>query len=681
MNKDGYTAWLFTLAAIVTTVAALYFAKEILLPIALAVFLSFLLTPVANRLERWGIPRIPTVIFVVGMAFVVVGVLGWIVTIQVYDLGRQLPSHKDNLIAKVKSIRPRSETLTRLSETIEDVRKVITDDEEKNDAAVERSNTADNSDRTANQSELNSEAEYDDGQLDESAAPPEQPAEVPELNAEDPVESLAETVVGRDASDSDDEEDAVAVQVVPSPLEQIQNWLGPPLTAAGLVIVIAFFVLLDRENQRNRLIQLFGRSNLLRTTEAIREAGARVGRYLRMLFLINSGYGVAVALGLWLLGVPSAILWGVLGFALRFLPYIGPWISAVLPILVSVATSDGWLQPAMVVGMYLVYELLLNNVAEPLLYGNSIGVSTVGVILSAIFWTWIWGPIGLVLAMPMTVCLVVLAGYVPRLRFITVLLADDPPLTPSERMYQRLVALDEHEPLKMARSHLKSMSLVDFYDEVLIPALVLAERDRHAGLLSEEQEEFVHEATVELIEELGRDAVIASADIAAADASAVRAPTDDVQPRDDAPKGRVLCIPLRDEADEAAAKILAQLLTAEGFDVAAEGAESLTSELVERVAEYASDLVVISILPPISPRNSRLLWKRLRDRYPSLPIIVGFWNSAGMKDALVPPEEDTATKVATTLAEAVALLRNTAAQLRLAQSQPRLSSTIRDAAG
>jgi methylmalonyl-CoA mutase cobalamin-binding subunit len=371
-------------------------------------------------------------------------------------------------------------------------------------------------------------------------------------------------------------------------------------------------------------------------------------------------------MGLWLIGVPSAIMWGVLGFTLRFLPYIGPWISALGPILVSVAVTEGWTQPLLVMGMYVVYELLLNNVAEPMLYGSSVGVSSVGVILSAIFWTWLWGPFGLVLAMPMTVCLLVAAHYIPQLRFLNVILADQPPLTPPERIYQRLLAFDYNETLKVARTHLKSSTLASFYDDVLIPALVLAEQDRHAGLLNEDQEEFVQEGAGDLVAEL-RDAapVVDEPD---ADASTIRAPISDDPLTTDAAKARVLCIPLRDEADETAAQMLAQLLAAEGFAVETEAAASLTSELVDRVATTESDLVVISILPPISPRDSRLLWKRLRGRYPDLPIIVGFWNSTGAKQSLLPPDNDTVTKVATTLAEAVTLVRNAAVQLKLADT-------------
>lgn len=453
----------------------------------------------------------------------------------------------------------------------------------------------------------------------------------------------------------------------PSPLTQAQAVLGTlaaPLTALGMVIVLVFFMLLDRENQRNRIIQLFGAANMHTTTEALHDATHRVGRYLRMQFLINAVYGIAVAIGLYFLGVPSAIMWGVLGFTLRFLPYLGPWLAAVLPILVSLAVSDGWTAPILVACMYIVYELILNNVAEPMLYGNSTGVSTVGVIISAIFWTWLWGPIGLILAMPMTVCLVVMARHVPQLRFITVMLADEPTLSPAERVYQRLLAFDYNEPLKLARDHLKSSPLVEFYDDIAIPALILAERDRHAGLLNDEQAAFVHEAADDLVEEVGE--IDLTADTAVT-------PTETVQlepgrTTSTRAPAKILCIPLRDAADETTSRMLGQLLLAEGFQVNSMPAGALTSEMVDRVAESDCDVVVISVLPPIRPRDSRLLWKRLHHAYPHLPIIVGYWIGPNATESLLPPSGDATSRVATTLAETVALVRSIAVKTKPANA-------------
>jgi hypothetical protein len=305
-------------------------------------------------------------------------------------------------------------------------------------------------------------------------------------------------------------------------------------------------------------------------------------------------------------------------------------------------------------------------VVEPWVYGNTTGVSVVGVILSALFWTWLWGPIGLILALPMTVCLVVAARYVPQLRFLTVLLADQPPLTPSERIYQRLLAFDYHEPVRLAHRQLKETSLLGFYDEVLIPALVLAEHDRHAGLLNDDQEAFIEEAAEDLVAELGEHQSTAQP-AASKDATAAETTFQEARGRDaDFVTVRVLCVPLRDEADETVTHMLAQLLAIEGMHVETKTADSLTSEIVDQVAKLDIGLVVISILPPITQRDSRLLWKRLRSRYPDLPIVVGFWSGTTSSKVIAPPENDVTSRVATSLAEAISLVRSIAAERQLA---------------
>jgi predicted PurR-regulated permease PerM len=609
---------LFMLVATVTFVGALYFGKEILLPLGLAILLSFLLTPVANRLERWGLRRIPATLLVVVLLFACLGALGYIVTTQLIDLRYRLPNYRKNVIAKVHSVMPSSDKMSAFFKELDEFGSELTGTE------ATTSSSAD----------------------DEAQSP----------------------AAGDDASDqtatSKKSEKPVEIQVIErpsSPLAQARDWLGSllaPFGTAGMVVVLVFFILLDRENQRNRLLQLFGTSNLHATTEAMHDAGHRIGRYLRMQFLVNACYGIAVGVGLWLIGVPVAVLWGVLSFSLRFIPYVGPWIAAAMPILVSLGHSDGWTQPLLVVGWYVGLELICNNAVEPWVYGNTTGVSVVGVILSALFWTWLWGPVGLILALPITVCLVVAAHYVPQLRFLTVLLADQPPMTPSERIYQRLLAFDYHEPVRLARKHLKESSLISFYDEVLIPALVLAEQDRHADLLNDEQETFVAEAVEDLVEELQEHSV-AHGD--AADAERDSPTADGGEPL----SARVLCVPLRDQADEAAARMLAQLLTAEGFHVETGDADALTGEVIDSVLKLDIDVAVISILPPITPHDSRLLWRRLRSRYPDLPIIVGFWSGTVTQETVAPPENDTSSKVATTLADAVALVRSIAAQQRL----------------
>jgi predicted PurR-regulated permease PerM len=626
---------LFILVAIVVTVAALYFAEEILLPFALAVLLSFLLTPLANRLERWGLGRISSVLLIVASTFLMLGCLGWVVTSQLVDLSREMDRYKDNVVQKMRTVIDSSGPISRVSSTIEEVGKEIMNGGSEMVPAEPQTKAEKEAAATA-------------------AKAPANPAQ--------PWLPFLQTGKAR-AGDQETVQVAV-VSMPPSPLSQVQSWLGPivaPLTAAGMVIVILVFMLIDRENQRDRLIQLFGTANLHRTTEAFGDASKRVSRYLRMQFLVNLGYGICVALGLWLIGVPSAAMWGVLGFSLRFLPYIGPWIAATLPILVSLAVSDGWSQPMIVVALFVVLELLLNNVVEPWLYGGSVGISSVGVIISAIFWTWIWGPIGLILAMPLTVCLLVMARYVPQLRFISVLLADRPQLSTVERVYQRMLAADENELTTLLTKELKSRPLAEVYDQILVPALALAEQDRHADLLSEDQSALVEGIAADLVEELGAQGKEKSTDEPDA---ATEPPASNSVP--DLSESRVLCIPLRDEADETCAKMLAQLLGLNGLTAEVASADSLSSEVVEQVASSGADVVVISILPPIAQRETRLLWKRLRTRYPDLPIVIGCWESGEASQMLARIERDGPSQLVTSLADAVVAVQAAEAKARLA---------------
>jgi hypothetical protein len=326
-----------------------------------------------------------------------------------------------------------------------------------------------------------------------------------------------------------------------------------------------------------------------------------------------------------------------------------------MPLFVAVAEFPGWTQPLLVVVWFTILELIVNNVAEPLLYGRSTGVSGVGVIVAAIFWTWIWGPIGLVLAMPLTVCVVVMAKYIPGIQFLSILLGDQPPMTNEQRIYQRLLAGDVDEARKLVRLRLKEESLAEIYDRLLIPALNYGERDRHAGLLHEEQEEAVEETARELIDEL---AVVAGSHRSAeSDQPAVEAAT---------PRPRVLVAPLRDEADEISAQMLTQLLEADQFEVELAANESLTGELVDSVAELNIDIAVISILPPLPARTSRLLCRRLRDRYPQLPIVVGYWCGECPEELAHRLCADDG-EIVTTLAEAVQRIQVIAARPQVAE--------------
>jgi predicted PurR-regulated permease PerM len=593
---------IFTL---VVVVAGLYVAQEIVLPFALAILLSFLLAPLVSRLERLGLARVPAVVIVVGLTLGFIAGFGWIVGNQFVQLSAELPAYKDNLIRKIRYARgSTSGTLGKAKETIEEISKELTDEESTPTEAVEDDST-----------------------------------DLPFWS------SLLE-------GDAKSDADAVEVRVValpPSPLAQIRAWLGPlvaPLTTVGVMVVFVVFMLIKREDLRNRLLHLIGTEQLYMSTSAIDDAAARLSRYLRMQLLINVGYGVTVALGLYLIGVPNGFLWGALGGALRFLPYVGPWLGAALPITLSLAVFDNWTQPLMVVGLFVTLELLVNNVAEPLLYGSSTGVSAVGIIVSAIFWTWLWGPVGLILAMPLTVCMVVIGQHVPQLRFLDTLLSDEPPLSAHEGLYQRWLAKDEKEAVQLATQFQKLHTTIEFCDSLLIPALQLAERDRHADRLDEDQIQFTTESAEEIIENLEPDPVDGDELLSA-------------QPLN------VLCIPAKDKVDEVVGHLIAKLIEPYGFRTATASDERLLGELLEKMKDVSVDLIMISSLPPMAGRYSRLVCKRIHAAHPDIPILIGLWGGDKLVQTQSKLAEAGADQVVTTVAEAVDYVRRKRASLRL----------------
>ena len=273
------------------------------------------------------------------------------------------------------------------------------------------------------------------------------------------------------------------------------------LGTIGIVIVLVVFFLIRREDLRDRFIHLVGKGHVTVTTQMLEDAGARVSRYLSMLFLINVTFGISVGIGLYLIGVPNAILWGILAAALRFIPYIGPWIAAAMPIGLSMAISTGWVAPILTVGLFVVLELFSNNVLEPWLYGKNTGVSAVAVLVAAVFWMWLWGPVGLLLATPLTVCLLVVGKHVPQLSFLDILLGNEPVFEPKKRIYQRLLAGDQEEAAELLEDYLEHKPLAEVYDTVLIPALALAETHWHRGELNEGKHKFIMESLKEMIQD------------------------------------------------------------------------------------------------------------------------------------------------------------------------------------
>jgi methylmalonyl-CoA mutase cobalamin-binding subunit len=473
----------------------------------------------------------------------------------------------------------------------------------------------------------------------------------------------------------DSEERAYPVRVVAPPTAALQvvtsmfGTLVEILGTAGIVIIFVIFFLLRREDLRDRFIRLVGHAQVTVTTQALDDAAERVSKYLAMQLLINALFGFAVAVGLFVIGIPNAILWGLLGTALRFIPYIGPWIAALIPILLSLAISTGWTKPIATVGMFITLELIVNNVLEPLFYGSRTGVSPVAVLAAAVFWTWLWGGAGLLLATPLTVCLVVLGKYVPQLVFLDIVLGDQPVFDEKTRVYQRLLAGDAEEATELVADRFQTSSLVDVYDSLLLPALAIAEKERHRGELDEYGHRFVYQSLRALTDELAvweQQRINQLSEKADAGAG--------VQSERIVPKGAklcVLCLPARDEADEIAGIMLARLLEFSGICADTASVTSLASEMIEGVAERNSDLVCVSAMPPAAVTHARYLCKRLNARYPEVPLVVGLWNARG--DMIKARERigcGSTVRIATSLSGALEEIRALAQPLLVSLSSP-----------
>ena len=550
---------LIAVATVVLIIASLYWAQAILIPVALAILLTFLLSPVADTLERIALGRLPSVMLVVVLTFSLLGGIGWIVTLQFGSLANELPKYTGNIRQKIADVRGAGKggALEKVQKTVDDVKSEI----EKGD---------------------------------------------------DPTKGKAQRG-----------------PVIVQPLESFTFWpvpsaIGPMMerfASAGLVIVLVIFMLIQREDLRNRLIRLVGYGRLTVTTRALEEAGQRISRYLLMQTVINSSFGLAVGFAFYLIGVPYAILWGFLAAVLRFIPYVGPFAAAILPSALSLAVFDGWLWPIVVVGLFLALEILNNMVLEPLLYGESAGVSGVGLLVAIAFWTWLWGPVGLVLATPLTVCVVVLSKYVPGMDFIGVLISDQPALESNISYYQRLLAMDQAEAAEIIEEHLKSHPTEQIYDEVLVPALNYARRDRDLGRLTEDGEQFVFQATREILDDLN-NLKLESASKASDSEKVALAANDFIAAL---PKVRILGCPARDEADEIALHMLRQLLDCTSYEVEVMSDAVLTSEVVALIGEKSPALIFIAALSPDGLAQTRYLCKRVRARFPNLKIAVGRW--------------------------------------------------------
>jgi predicted PurR-regulated permease PerM len=540
---------------IALVVAALYWLQAVLIPMALAVLLTFLLSPVVGLLQRWRLGRVPSVLVTVALALSILGGIGWTLTRQFVALADELPGYRLNIHRRITDLRGASKGgyLEKVQKAVEDV---VGEIQKTDTLGVAR---------------------------------------------QKPVAVVLET---------------------PSIFAHLPSLLQA-LASAGVVTALAIFMLLERRELRDRLILLIGYRRMTVTTRALDEAGARISRYLLMQSIINGSFGVAVGLGLFLIGVPYAVTWGSLAAALRFIPYLGAFVALVLPLALSLAVFPGWLQPALVVGLFLVLELITGWVMEPWLYGQSAGVSQVALLIALTFWTWLWGPVGLLMATPLTVCLIVLGKHLPSLGFIVVLMGDRPLIETKARYYQRLLARDQDEALDIVEAYVSEDGRESVYDTVLLPALYYAKQDRDRGLLSEADAQFVGQSTREILDVLAHDVPTPSERDPGG--RSVSDPGDT--------RVRILGCPARDEADVVALEMVRQLLDPARYRMEVSRTGMLTDEVIAWIDLHRPALVCIGTVASGGLSQARQLCKRLRSQCPEVKIVVGRWGLHGEKDA------------------------------------------------
>ena len=406
---------------------------------------------------------------------------------------------------------------------------------------------------------------------------------------------------------------------VPQLLQETITAILSPLGTAALVLLLVIFMLLKREDLRGRMIRLIGQGRIGATTRAMEDAGYRVSRYLSMQFLVNACYGVCIAIGLYLIQVPNAALWGLLSGVLRFIPYIGPWAGAFLPVVLSFAISTSWFTPLVTIALFIVLEIIVSNFVEPWVYGAHTGVSPVALIISAMFWTWLWGPVGLVLSTPMTVCLAVIGRHVPRLEFLSILLSEDQPLVPHEEFYHRLLSLSMDSAEEFAAKYAETESLTALYDKVLVPAIAAVEIDAHNGSLTSEQRTSALQRIHEIIDDFNG--------WQASPTDAQEKKLGGITGATPAIGSRVLCLPASAYRDELAGEMLVQLLRKQGFEAENLPARLKHRELIDRTVEIRPGCICISLLPPTTIAQARHLTEAIRERLAGITILGGVWSS------------------------------------------------------
>ena len=560
---------------IMAVVAALSLASEVLKPLALAILLSFALTPLSGLLERRGLPRAVSVVLTVMLALGTLGGVGYVVTGQLSTLARRLPEYQSNIEKKLTVLKPSGDS------AFEKAKGVATD--------VAKT-------------------------LDES-----------------PLDF-------RQVSN-------VRIVEQPNYRERLQTAVGPYIEFLGVgsfVLILVLFMMVNREDLRDRIVSVFGHNRVSLTTRTMDDMGRRISRYLATFALVNSSFGLVIGLGLWTIGVKYAVLWGCLAALLRFIPYVGPAVAFALPMIFSFGSSQGWRQPLEVFAIFAVVEVALNSFLEPVIYGKTTGVSALGLLVAAMFWTWLWGLLGILLSTPLTVCLAVLGKSVPSLSIFATILGEESELEPDVRFYQRLVALDRDGAVELLDNALKTHSRAEVFDTILVPALSRAERDAAEGYLEDSDLAFIWRVVEESVDEREGTPEITL------ESTAIK---NNVDP--DAPKtANLLGVAVSDTADALVLKMLAQMLEPAGLtmEILTEAISPL--KLAEIVAEKSPSMVVLSQLPPQGLTSARYQVRRLRARFADLPILIGRWGTSSTSETIAGLTAMGASHVATSLVEA-----------------------------
>ena len=572
---------LATLASIligVTVVAALYLARDLLIPIALAVLISFVLAPMVLALRRTGLPRVPSVVAVVALSFGVILGVGALGTSQLSQLAGKLPEYQSNISDKIRSLKGSANgagTVSKATSVLKEIGREITG--EKQTQTV--------------------------------------PSSTREPREQTPI----------------------PVEIRPSstnPFKVATEFLQPllgPLASTGLVLLFVIFILLQREDLRDRVIRLLGTREMHRTTEVLDEAAARLSRYFLLQTALNAGFGVVVGVGLWIIGVPSPLLWGIFTMLMRFVPYIGSILAAVLPVALAAAVDPGWTMVGWTIALFLIGEPLMGHIVEPLVFGTHTGLSPVAIVVSATFWTWLWGPIGLIVATPLTLCLVILGQYTKRLEFLHVLLGDQPALTPPESFYQRLIAGDPAEVIEQAEAQLKDFQLADYYESVALPGLALAQRDMSSGELPPDRQALLVDGILELIdglsdhEDVAREPQTGEIETSGGAQPLSKGPELSGGKSNPSPEVTVLCLGGRGAVDHAAAALLTQLLgrQAIGAELARDQGSQGLAAMQVKLRQVR--LVAVCYVGTARPVQVRLMLRRIRTMFPAAKVVVGLW--------------------------------------------------------